>query len=432
MQEFENFEEECHDDIIWHKKFLNRCFSHGYDVNHVNKQRDSLLIWLLKNYDGTELFQLVEFLFDKGADLSYSIPKTGTNALLVLVQSCNNDYTTRTTGDAFRILHFFIEKGIDVNHRDVTGANALWEACKLTEMPAKDLFKLVSLLLENKVDVHASAKKDPAPNAFMLLLANRGRRARPLEEGRYLQLTVDLFIKHGIDLNAKMADGSSILMVLVRYFYRPPIIMKDMLEVFHAVVFSGVDLNAVDDSGKNVLNILCSRNLNYEASAHSEFHSTLRLLINKGIDVNNVDSQGNNALLNLVIHSRRILPKVTLPLMKLLLSSGIDYNQRNKNGKTVWDVVSSRGDVPSFTLIEIAELLVTAGAEAPQNVLGVKLTEDEIEGLVLRGLEMRIAGISASEYLFDYYGLDLSDETNEDDDDVIVMDDCDVALCVEV
>jgi ankyrin repeat protein len=125
-----------------------------------------------------------------------------------------------------------------------------------------------------------------------------------------------------------------------KIFYSLP--DKDKIKKF---ISEGFDINSKGSSGKTPL---LSSSLNYE---------NLKVLIELGADINSIDDNGENALF-LIAHFD--IPGVE-QCIDLLIKSGINVNEKNKNGKTP---LMEAGVFGNLTLVKE---LIKSGANLQEN-----------------------------------------------------------------
>lgn len=139
---------------------------------------------------------------------------------------------------------------------------------------------------------------------------------------------IELFLKAGMDINAKDNDGHTALMRALAY---------DNFEMVKLLIEKGADINARDNDGYTVL-MLASSKKDIELS---------RFLIKKGADVNAANNAGETPLMLASLSS-------DFDTAQLLIKKGADVNAKSNKGNTALKY--------SFLDTRMTELLRKAGA----------------------------------------------------------------------
>jgi len=147
-------------------------------------------------------------------------------------------------GDVARVKKL-LEKGADLNARDVSGWTPLHEAA------LNGRFGIAELLIKHGADLNARDKDGNTPLHIAAL-------------NNYADVT-ELLIKHGADLNAKNGDGSTPLHIAAHHGHVGIVVL---------LIKHGADLNARDVSGWTPLH--------YAAGAGRA--DVVKLLLEKGAD----------------------------------------------------------------------------------------------------------------------------------------------------
>ena len=177
-------------------------------------------------------------------------------------------------------------------------------------------------------------------------------------------------LSNGADVNQKSVIGIFPLYVIFSSFLGGTNESK-RLEFTKLLLDHGADLNLTGPNNHGVL----------AAAVASNSIRCVKLLLNKGIDVNIVDSQGHNALYEAVLKNlENLVPmlfdagvkppvdiegvslvhaaaiKNNAPILKELITRGLDVNAVDKDGQTPLHYASERAGV------EVIKMLIEAGA----------------------------------------------------------------------
>ena len=135
-------------------------------------------------------------------------------------------------------------------------------------------------------------------------------------------LTIKFLVEEkGFDVNAKDTYGQSLLM---RYGDA-----NLSIAICRALIQNGADIDAVDDSGETVLHKAARRNN----------LGMCRLLLEFGAAVNTGCNHGWTPLHEICLAFNR---DVTLIIIKLLISKGVEVNAQIDDGRTVLDLLLDR------------------------------------------------------------------------------------------
>jgi len=140
---------------------------------------------------------------------------------------------------------------------------------------------------------------------------------------------IELFIKAGMNVNAKNNNGDTALMRASA---------DDNFEVVKLLIEKGADVNAKDNDGYTVLMV---------ASSKADL-AVATLLIKKGADVNASNNAAETALMLASLNGN-------FDMAQLLIEKGADVNAKSNNGKTALKY--------SFLDTRMSELLRKAGAK---------------------------------------------------------------------
>lgn len=141
--------------------------------------------------------------------------------------------------------------------------------------------------------------------------------------------TIELFLKAGIDVNAKGNKGETALMLSA---------VNNNIEIVKLLIEKGANVNAKNDDGYTALMI----------ASFKGYMDILKLLIEKGADMNAQNNNGETALMLASLNDK-------LDVVKMLIKKGADVNAKNNKGDTALKY--------AFLNTQIEELLRKAGAK---------------------------------------------------------------------
>ncbi|KAF8245126.1 ankyrin [Wilcoxina mikolae CBS 423.85] len=266
----------------YHYHFLNpRLYKLGAQFDN----SISLLCWAIKNnktptflrflYLGVDISprllydaasygrdSMIRALLEKDADLIKSTymgyPPLHAAIMGIQIPSAYSSYyflSYKTCGCVERTLRLLLEKGAEVEARDVYGITAL---ILLAQQRDPD-HNLVRLLLENGAEVEA---KDPAGRTAFIMLA--------LQHSPDYRL-LRLLLENGAEVDAKDPAGRTALILLAQQRNPDHDLLRLLLE-------NGAEVEAKDPTGKTALMLLVRQ--------RSPDFNSLRLLLDHGANVN--------------------------------------------------------------------------------------------------------------------------------------------------
>lgn len=267
------------------------------------------------------------------------------------------------------VIDKLLEKGANVNARDVAGWTPLMEAAATGDV------RTAELLVARGAHVNDAANDGQTP----IYLAARGRPKM-----------VEYLLAHGADPNATTRDGRTPLMHAVKTGWLTvvkPALIDGYREVFEALLARGADVNRRDSSGTTAL---------MEAAANGDAE-TVELLLSHGADPTLRDARGKSAfdiaakathgavVRALVAHDvplgakQRIkyalgrlayaLSWIFTPFFILAISVLVAYSRRRiKKPRAPRRTVLSGSDLPPLAKIDCAE----CGACVPLKLEGMR------------------------------------------------------------
>lgn len=316
------------------------------DVNYVNFNNDTLLHKALQNEKTADI---VEYLVEHGANTN--VKNDEENSLLHIAAG---------EIDKLREVTYLVELNLDVNAENESGETPLH--CAVT----RGSLEVVQYLVQNGANIHAKTTDDKDVLYHAVIngkkldiirwLLENGAAAEinsELDDGSTILyhcvkskvnvLILELLLKHGADINAQNKHGYTALHCAVQN--NNPALVKCLTE-------HGANINIANVYGDTpFLMAVKDNNL-----------ALLKLLfeIKKDLNVNERDEEGNTALHYAVMRDDFVL-------VKLLIERGINIQDKNNEGKTVFDLFSyeTSGKIIQFLneqnkkLSSFAELPVT-------------------------------------------------------------------------
>ncbi|MGH8770409.1 MAG: quinoprotein dehydrogenase-associated putative ABC transporter substrate-binding protein [Burkholderiales bacterium] len=210
--------------------------------------------------------------------------------------------------DAERV-QFLLEKGADINARDLQGFTPLINAAR------NGRSQMVAFLIERKADVHAK-DSDGWTAVLHAVLRNDGQSIRTLA-------------KSGADLEALSPGGFTPLSLAIG---------DGKTEAAKALIESGVKLNHGVGKAKQTPLMLAIGGV----AASVELS---KLLIARGADVNATNASGETALMVAALDNRA-------EIAKLLIESGANVAAKNAQGKTALTIARDNKADAVIALLE--------------------------------------------------------------------------------
>lgn len=326
------------------EKLLN---SDDVNIEYRNKEKETFLHICLKE----KKLDAAMWLISAGASVDKE-DKNGQTPFDIAVENQNH-----------RVLNMILErKDIDLNKKNQFGRTILQDAVVLGD------HDMAKLLIEYGADLNSLDKKDRNVMYDALSYGNKG----------FIEFLLNLKV---IDLNIKDCDGNTIMhhnlvqnddelaLKLIQFGADPNIQGEDGksylcnlalrgeegISTIESILSTGIDINArVADENTiliELMSALYSLSSEDESRRHSLFQMT-KALINNNIDINALNSNNENALFTAI--------KVgDAKQVSLLLKSGIEVNIQNKDYETPLSF-SVYGGVEK---LDITALLLEYGAD---------------------------------------------------------------------
>ena len=267
--------------------------------------------------------EVVRVLLDHGANAMLET-KMGEMAVHMVSRGIYN--SQEQGASTARLL---LEHGVDVNVQEEDGWTSLhWAAFK-------GRVKVARVLLSHG----ANAKLKTTKGETALHTVSRGKY-NSQEQGVSI---ARLLLKRGVDVNAQEKDGLTSLHFAA---------YKGRDKVVRVLLDHGANVKLETKGGKRTLHMVSQGKF----GSQKQGTSTARLLLEHGVDVHFQDKYFGTALHSAAFNGR---PEVT----RLLLSSGVNPNAENEQGRTPLHQVS-RGEYKSQEHgVEIVRLLLEHGAD---------------------------------------------------------------------
>lgn len=305
-------------------------------------------------------YQLVSYLLLKGADPNYSdkyeySEHYGRSALML---AASHRY--------YKIAELLINKGADVNYKNLDGNTALFEAVKNLSDSITDL------LIKNKALVNI---KDE--NNFTPLQYSVGYNLLDYSQDEDFNLTIDAFVNHtkANRISELLIDAGADIDVTDSYGYTPLMIASQLnnMPLIKILFKAKVNVNVRSNDGITPLML----------SADNGYYQVAKALIVHGADINISSFDGNSAIFaavranndsiaGLLLQKKAFVNiKNSMGLSPLHYASGYGYpfmtNLLIANGASV-DITDYNGNTPLMTSVysgakEVTQILIDSGAD---------------------------------------------------------------------
>ena len=314
-----------------HLEMAKLLVEHGAELQNIMLEYDTNA---LMNASCSGNAELVEYLINQGADINYE-NKYNSHALLVACE-----------GRHLGVMEVLLKHDAWVNAMRM-GPDSEEDTCLNIACKRGDI-EMIRLLLKYKADmtVYNSNGLSPFTTAYT----------------RGFHEAVDLFLKHGVDLNnnaSRLYYQQNGEWVPIRDKWTPLMhaCYRGDVEMAKRLLAHGADVNIISE---------CEPDLPYVSTNVSMSISNeelLQQLLSHGADINLTDDLGNTALLT-VLRSRLedydsdyddIVPEEAEPLspavlkgVRMLLDYGFDAMHENYKGKTAFDYVTAGSKVEAL------------------------------------------------------------------------------------
>jgi ankyrin repeat protein len=246
-------------------------------------------ITVLEKAVAMKSIRIVEALLQKGVSVARRAPGPGTTFL----------YDAACI--SIEMVQLFLNRGIDINggiHPAIFGAAG----------NKKQGIEIATLLLANGADINRAG--EGRQNALM----------RACDDGN--KKMVEFLLARGADVNVRGYRNKSLL------FYANGQ-NKTSLDIFKMLLLKGVDINAVDEGGENVLMA------HFNTVPNPDF---VKFVAAQGLRLDIVAANGNNLLHHCLFTAKKIFKsadmKPCFDTAKFLIERGININARNNDRQT--------------------------------------------------------------------------------------------------
>lgn len=278
---------------------------------------------------------LYDFLFKHGADINKEKTHNGANALLLIAPYVKD----------LELVDYFISKGASLNTTDNNGNGIFNYVAKGGNIE----------FLKHLIDKGVTYKAENPKGGNAVIMASQGLRNHKngIEVYRFLEdigLQInsvgfegrnplhriayysddeelfDYFIKKGVDVNLQDDGGDSPFMNAAN---------SNTLKIVKHLFKYVNNINAQDENGRSALTMAVNRNSD----------DVVQFLIDKGADIKVVDTNGNSLMYYLMNTYRSNNPDVFEAKLKALKSAGLNVNETQGSGKTLYHIAAEKNNV---------------------------------------------------------------------------------------
>lgn len=296
---------------------------------------------------GQQNTKVYDLLIANGVDLKKGVNAEGANALLLTIPSAKD----------FKLIDYFVSKGLSINSVDAKGNTAFNYAARSGNI------ELLKALVARGVKYNDNAM-------LMATQGGRGAATNTLELFQYLESLK-------ISPTVIGANGENVLHNIAR---KPK--QEEIIKYF---ISKGVDINKVDKDGNTpfmnasasntdiqLLTYLSTliKNVNLAnkkgetaltMAVRNNTPDVVSLLISKGADLKVVDAAGDNLVAYLIqSYSAQRGTEIFEAKLKLLQEKGVNFNATQKNGNTLYHLVLAKDDFALLKRIESFKIDVNA------------------------------------------------------------------------
>lgn len=244
---------------------------------------------LLEKAVAAKSLRIVDALLQKGVSVAHTAPGLTTTFL----------YDAALISK--EMVELFLNRGIDIN-------GGLYPPILAAAGNKKQGIEIATLLLANGADINRPGAGQR--NALMTASINGNKKM------------VDFLLARGADVNVRGHKNRTILFCAINP-------NKISLDIFKILLAKGVDINAVDEDGKNVLRA------HFETCPFPDF---VKFLSTRGVNLNVIDAQGNNLLHTTLLMSKYAIGtdrfKPAFETAKFLIEKGVNINALNNDRQT--------------------------------------------------------------------------------------------------
>lgn len=322
----------------------------GYNLNEYNSKGLTLLI--------TAIAKKKSMWIDKLLTLSDNVDfpaKNGMTPIMIAIGTNN-----------FQLVNKLLNKGADLKHRDLlTGESLLHFAVSDWEQENKATDSLIiDLLLAKELDInlkdndgntplHRAIKDDQQEKALHLVanganvnvMNNNGWNPTMLAVDRQQVDVLTQLLSANADVNLAGKDQWNALHLSVTKVKQDQN-LENANKILELILKYGADINSKTDSGASAL-WLATANKRTEA---------VKLLLKSGVEIDLQTNQGNTALL-------KAAEEHYLSIFQLLIDAGANIKHLNKEGNTALHMILSTKIAENSELISMVNELIDLGAD---------------------------------------------------------------------
>ena len=295
-----------------------------------DKNGNSFLFYAISK--GIDSLEIIE----KAVRLKYDINTKNSQNKTLLIECINYFFNTPEDNEQLRISYLemikeLIRLGVNVDSIDNKNENAFFQATRSENK------ELINIFLENS-NINLNHKNNNHETVLSILVLN-GIKNNEL---------IKLYLKKGANPNIEDKSGKTIIEVLIDIilhsenrkeldFEYEILLNKDaeypsVLELI--LNNSNIDINNLNSKGEPLF---------FDSILHFNF-KLFKLLRIKNINLNQKDKDGNNIIFKLIEYNYLNLikdKKLYLNTIKSLVNSGVNINEKNKEGLTALHVAVS-------------------------------------------------------------------------------------------
>lgn len=337
---------------------INDLIAKGVDIHALNHWNNNILHLTCKvlNVQATKLF------LSKDVNLNQK-NNSGETPLLLAVQGSKEE-----SAKGLEIIKELLEKGANPNIFTRSGNTPLFEAC------TSQNFEIVNLLLNYKADLLFQGCKGETIFDRLFLPAEKFDL-----EG--VKKIIDLFLQFEPEFDANLCQSLYQNRLTSNFSELLKQVNKMVKELSEVRQFSHTkdELQTACKTGNELLFKMALANIDskqpdyhlrtalHTAASHDRIEF-VQALIEKGFDVNATDDEGNTALHQSVHH---------LPMVKLLLNAGANFNLKNTLGQTSL-LLAFNQNIQVFNFLLEQKDINFANAQG-QNALHIAVMNGQIE-----------------------------------------------------